>query len=172
MSPSGSYPEDRRFESDRCYSLAQQGRDTGEGIVGIIEGSKGRNASGAPASATFGTIAAEAANARTVPVQLKDHAGIDLANRGVVQMYVSTDATGDAPGDGALTIALTAGTDGAILPGADASARATFVSEADGDIDVVLTDSADGALSVYLHVILSDGTIASSGAIAFADDTP
>lgn len=123
-------------------------------------------------SATLGAPAAEAANARSVAVQLKDLAGDDLAVRAVVQAYVSTDATGDAPGDGATTIALTAGTDGAILPGADASARATFVTEADGDLDIVLTDSADAGATVYLHVVLPTGKVVSSAAIAFVDDTP
>lgn len=122
--------------------------------------------------ATLGAPAAEAANARTVAVQLLDYAGAALAARAVVQAYVSTDATGDAPGDGAGTVALTAGTDGALLPGADASARATFVSEADGDLDIVLTDSADAGVTVYLHVVLPNGKVVSSSAIAFVDDTP
>jgi hypothetical protein len=134
----------------------------------IIEGTKGRNAAGSPASVTFGTLSAEAANARTQPIQLKDAAGNDLANRAVVEVFVSSDANGDTPADGALTITLTAGTDGAVLPGADASARATFVCEADGDLDVILTDGAAAVATVYLHVILPDGTLASSGAIAFA----
>lgn len=131
-----------------------------------IANSRGRNAAGAPASASFGTLTAEAAEARTQSIQLKDHRGEDLANRAVVQVFVSTDANGDTPGDGDATITLTAGTDGALIS-ADESG-ATFVCEADGDLDVVLTDGAAATETVYLHVILPDGTISSSGAIAFA----
>lgn len=138
--------------------------------MGKIEGSQGRNAAGSPASATLAAPTAEAANARTVSIQLNDAAGNALANRAVVDVFISTEANGDAPGDGDCTIALTAGTDGALISADESGAR--FISEADGDLDVVLTDSADAADSVWLHVILPDGTIASSAEIAFADDTP
>lgn len=127
---------------------------------------------GLAVNATIGAPSAEGTNARTIAIQLKDQLGDDLTERCAVEVYVSTDATGDAPGDGAGTIALTAGTDGAILPGATASARARFISEADGDLDVVLTDSADAGVTVYAHVILPTGRIVSSAAIAFVDDTP
>lgn len=120
--------------------------------------------------ATLGAPSAEAADARTVAVQLKDHLGADMAARTAVMAYVSTDATGDAPGDGALTIALTAGTDGALI-GTDESGT-WFVSEVDGDLDIVLTDAADGAATVYLHIVLPTGARVASAAIAFADDTP
>lgn len=124
---------------------------------------------GKPLAATIGAPSAEAAEARTCAVQLKDFAGADLAVRGVVTAFVSTDAAGDTPVDGATTIALTAGTDGAVLPGADAGARAQFVSEADGDIDIVLTDSAGATGNVYLHIVGPLGNIlASSAVIAFA----
>lgn len=126
---------------------------------------------GVPVDATIGAPAAEAANARSVAVQLLDLNGDDLAVRGVVTGFVSTNATGDAPGDGALTIVVSAGTDGAIIDTDDSGF--TAISEVDGDLDLILTDSADGALSVYVHIVGPLGNIvASSAAIAFADDTP
>jgi hypothetical protein len=123
-----------------------------------------------PSEAVCAAPTAEGTNARTVSIQLNDRAGAALAEQAVVGVYVSTDAGGNAPGDGSLTIALTAGTDGALISSDDSGA--TFVSEADGDLDVVLTDSADGAGNVYLHVTSAGKIIGSSAVIAFADDTP
>lgn len=134
--------------------------------MGNIDGSQKRRAAGAPVTATFGTLTAEAGEARTQSIQLKDAAGNDLANRAVVDVLISTDANGDTPGDGALTITLTAGTDGALY--GTAGSVSTFISEADGDLDVTLTDGAAGAASVYLHVVSDGVIIGSSGAIAFA----
>lgn len=120
--------------------------------------------------ATIGAATAEAADARTVSIQLKDFLGADLAYRCSVLAYVSTDANGDTPGDGALEIVLTAGTDGSLL--ATDESGATFVSEADGDLDIVLTDGADGSQNVYLHIVLPTGEVKHSAVIAFVDDTP
>ena len=121
-------------------------------------------------SATLAAPTAEAADARTVSVQLNDHLGAALAHRAVVQGFISTDANGDSPGDGGSTIVVTAGTDGAVI--ATDESGFTAVSESDGDLDLVLTDSADAAQTVYLHIVLPTGKLASSAAIAFADDTP
>lgn len=118
-------------------------------------------------TATF-VVGSETTGAVTVNVQLKDFAGADLAVRGVVEAFVSTDANGDSPGDGGATLALTAGTDGAVLPGADASARATFISESDGDIDIVVTDSGAATQTCYLHIITPLGEVISSTVLTFA----
>lgn len=129
-------------------------------------------------SAVLASPTAEAANARTVSVQLNDRAGTAMAARSVVGMYLSSDANGDTPIDAIANDVLpTAGTDGAFLGFATDSALADgllfhMVSEADGDIDVVLTNAADAAITVYLHVVLPGGKLSSSAAIAFADDTP
>lgn len=118
------------------------------------------------ATATCAAPTAEAAEARTVSIQLKDHLGADLAHRCAVEVYVSTDANGDTPGDGDATITLTAGTDGALISADETGA--TFISEADGDLDVVLTDGAAASATVYLQVCLPNGKRVSSAAIAFA----
>lgn len=120
--------------------------------------------------ATIAAASAEAADARTVSIQLKDHLGGDLAHRCVVQVYLSEDANGDLPGDGVAEISISSGTDGEIISADEYGA--TLVSEADGDLDVLLTDGTDSAVTVYLHVVLPTGKIKSSAAIAFADDTP
>lgn len=126
---------------------------------------------GAPAGIVLAAPTAEAANARTVSVQVNDIAGAAVAVRTVLEAYVSTDATGDAPGDGSATAALTAGVDGALI-GADESG-ATFVTEEDGDLDIVVTDAADAGVSLWLHVVNpTNGQIVSSAEIAFIDDTP
>lgn len=117
-------------------------------------------------TATFGAPTAESGEARTVSVQLKDFAGSDLAVRAVVTAWVSTDANGDTPGDGSATIALSAGTDGALISSDDS--QATFVSESDGDLDIVLTDSAGATQTVYLHIQSPLGEVFTSSAIAFA----
>lgn len=109
-------------------------------------------------------IGAENANAITVSLQLKDQNGEDLAQRGVVDAYISSSAGGDDLANAITSIA--AGTDGVYM--ALIAARLfRLVSEEDGDIDVVLTYSG-GALTIYLNVILSDGSIVSSPAITFA----
>lgn len=125
---------------------------------------------GAAATAVLGAPSAEVADARTVAVQVNDIAGNPVTSRTVLTAYFSTDADGDAPGDGLATINLTAGANGSLVSADDNAA--TFVTEPDGTLDVVLTDAADADETVYLHVALPDGSIASSVAIAFVDDTP
>lgn len=156
-------------------------RIPGDGSTTLVDDSDGnvqrdlRNHSGqwaqvaagdSVAGATFGALTGEVGEARTQSIQLVDAAGDALAQRGVVDVFISTDAAGDAPGDGDLTIALSAGTDGALI-GTDESG-ATFVSEADGDLDVVLTDSGAATDDVFLHVVVDGKIVASSDAIAFA----
>lgn len=109
---------------------------------------------------------AEGSEAVTVSMQLTDASGANLANRGVVDVFVSTDANGDTPGDGSATIALTAGTDGALIGAAGSGAK--FISEADGDLDVVLTDSAGATQDVYLHAVIDGVIVATSAACSFA----
>lgn len=127
-----------------------------------------------PARATL-TISAEAANSRTVAVQLQNGSGVDLVNRGVVEMYLSSDSAGDTPiASTASDSVITSGTDGAVVSASAATGvNATmFVSEVDGDIDVVITNATDQAKTVYLNVIMPNGKIVTSSAIAFVDDTP
>lgn len=123
---------------------------------------------GVCAGATIATPGAEAAEAVTTSVQLEDFAGADMAARAVVGVYVSTDAAGDSPGDGNCTIAITAGTDGAVISHDAALPMAMMVSEADGDLDIVLTDSAAASQTMYLNVVLPTGAIVTSSVITFA----
>jgi hypothetical protein len=118
------------------------------------------------ANATFPTIGAEIANVITVAVQLKSDQGTDLAVRGSVQWYLSDDAAGDVLVATAPDGGVAGGTDGWTSPTVTGK-RGQSVSENDGDIDIAITHAA-GAKTVYLNIILPDGTIKTSPAITFA----
>ena len=113
---------------------------------------------------TFGTLTAENANARTISLQLTDGAGVDLAKRGAVRVYLSNDATGDTIATAGTPAGLAAGTDG-MYQQLVQHLSGFFTSEADGDIDVTITNT--GAGTVYLVVVLPNGSLRVSGAIAF-----
>jgi hypothetical protein len=113
--------------------------------------------------ATF-TIGAEASNAITVNVQLTDQNGADLAARGHVGWFLSSDANGDAKA-AAASGGVAVGTDGHITALVTGVSGWAF-SESDGDIDIVITDTT--VRTVYLNILLPDGSVVTSGAIAFA----
>jgi hypothetical protein len=119
----------------------------------------------APYSADF-TIGAEAANAITVNIQLKNVYGENLTTRNFVQAYLAGDANGDTLEAASGTLSVAAGTDGAL---SELAADNTFllISESDGDIDVVITDTV-GANTMYLVLCLPGGKIVASSAITFA----
>lgn len=110
------------------------------------------------------SLTAEAANARTLSLQLKDENGKDLAVKGFVLCWFS-DVNGNtfaaAPAGG-----VAAGTDGYIMEAID-NRLFVAVSEADGDIDLVITD-ASGVVTHYLAIGLPDGTVLTTIPIAFA----
>lgn len=110
------------------------------------------------------TIGAEAANAITVNIQLKD--GLkDVAQRVALTAYLSADANGDSITSLA-TPTFAAGTDGVVST--LVSGKVVFlVSEADGDIDLVITYTT-GAGTVYLVLVMPDGSLKVSSAITFA----
>lgn len=120
--------------------------------------------SGNPEDAKF-TIGAESANVINVGIQLKDANGIDVKCRCYVPFFLSSDANGDTiEGSGPDSWAI--GTDGILLPdGGDSLISGIALSEADGDIDINLTHA--GADTFYLHVVLPNGKLKSSGAITF-----
>lgn len=128
-----------------------------------------------PAGAST-AVGAEAVNAITVGVQLKDYAAADLAVCGIVKCYLSSDAAGDTPVQpSAVDVIPTAGTDGALIAGPTGVSPwyFDFVSESDGDIDVVLTNASDANVSVYLNICNTVGTkVHTSAVCAFIDDTP
>jgi hypothetical protein len=119
---------------------------------------------GGPHGATF-TIGAEAADAITVNIQLTDARGNDLAVRGSVFAYLSSDATGDTIEAASATLSVAGGTDGIYYEVATDN-RYWLISEADGDIDIVVTQT-DGDTH-YLNLVMPNGSIVTSGALTFA----
>ena len=110
------------------------------------------------------SVSAEDTNVVTATIQLKDRFGGDLARRGVVFGYISSDANGDALSaahDGGCAI----GTDGLMI---ETLANQAFwlVSEADGDIDIEFTDSGD--FTAYLVLVMPDGRLVISDVMTHA----
>lgn len=118
---------------------------------------------GAPWNAVI-TVGEEAANKINVALQLKDVAGADLAVRGGVKAYLSDDANGDSIIATAPSGGIAIGTDGLAIP-IVAGKYIDLVSESDGDIDIDITE--EGAKTFYLIVVLPNGKLVASGAIAF-----
>ena len=116
-----------------------------------------------PMDASF-TIGAEATNAINVVIQLQSQDGTDLANRGTVFFYLSSDANGDALAT-APTGGIAIGTDGLLIETL-ADLAGFMTSEADGDIDVTLTDT--GTPTFYIVLVMPTGQRIISGAITFA----
>lgn len=110
------------------------------------------------------TIGAEGSNAITVNVQLTGQYGRDLTQRARVGWYLSADANGDALASAVDSVA--AGTDGIVVSNTT-GLHGWAVSEADGDIDLVITE-ADATPTVYLVIVLPNGSLAVSSAIVFA----
>lgn len=115
---------------------------------------------------TFGTPTTESSDARTISLQLTDRAGRDTVGPKVVWVYLSLNATGVDVVSSAASSALAAGTDGSVFFAGTTGKCTMFQSEADGDLDVVITDTA--VRTLYLCVVLADGSVAVSPAIAFA----
>lgn len=111
------------------------------------------------------TVGAEDTNAITVNVQLKDKRGQDASQRLNVRWYLAGDAAGDTL-TGTAADSVAAGTDGMVNTTTTGKAG-NATCEADGDIDFVIT-YASGALTVYLVLVMPDGTLVVSGAITFA----
>lgn len=109
-------------------------------------------------------IGAETSNTITVNVQLLDENLRDLAVRGHVHFFLSDDANGDTLSATAAT-AITAGTDG-WLTVTTAGKAGQAVSEANGDLDIAVNYTV-GAKTWYLGILLPDGGLVMSGALAF-----
>jgi hypothetical protein len=121
---------------------------------------------GALAGATF-VIGADAGTTINVGIQLEDAAGADIAARGSVFAYLSDDANGDSVAGTAPSGGWAIGTDGLLVP-VVAGKAAQFVSEADGDIDITITEA--GAATWYLVLVMPNGALLASDAIAFAGE--
>lgn len=111
-------------------------------------------------------IGAESTNEITVNIQLLDRSGKELAKRGAIIGYLSSDANGDSPRTASGTLSLAAGADGAYMELATDNPF-LLISEADGDIDLVITETA-ATTTHYLNIILPNGEIVTSGPIYFA----
>lgn len=112
------------------------------------------------------TVGTETVNVITVAVQLKKPDGSDIAVRANVRWFLSDDANGDSLVGTAPDGGVAAGTDGWVSQTVTGK-RGDAMSESDGDIDIAITHAA-GAKTVYLGIILPDGTLKMSGAIIFA----
>lgn len=131
-------------------------------------------------AATF-TLGAEAANARKVTVQLGSRATRgagpkDLTSKRALELYLSSDAAGDVVVNAATTgIAPTDGGAGVLLQGPVSGEQAIWLmkTDADGLLEITLTNAGDENETVYVNVKdPTTGKVLTSGAVAFADDTP
>lgn len=131
------------------------------GTVKVESGGVFEN-NGAVAGASI-TVAAEDTNVRAITIQLKKADGTDIAVRQAVQIAVFADANGDAFVSTGGSTGIAIGTDGALLP---IVAKKLFlaISEADGDIDLTWTDT--GTEAAFLAVILPNGKMIISAALA------
>jgi hypothetical protein len=111
------------------------------------------------------TLGAEVANVRKVTIQLRGQRMRSLGVRGVVYAYLSDDTNGDSLAAAAPSGGWAIAVNGLLIPEV-ANKSATFVSEANGLIDVNITEV--GVKSFFLILVLPDGSVISSGAIAFA----
>jgi hypothetical protein len=121
---------------------------------------------GPPVAAVF-TIGTEATNVINVGVQLKDGNGKNLTVRASVRAYLSDDSHGDNLIATVTSGAVAIGTDGVLIDSGNV-AKKTFLltSEANGHLDINMTEA--GVKTVYLVIVLPDGTLKVSPAITWA----
>lgn len=119
------------------------------------------------------TVGEEAGDAIIVAIQLKGASGSDLQARASILAYLSDDAYGDSVVATEPSGAVAIGTDGLLIPiltGVSASELSKSIfqltSESDGDIDISITEA--GAKTLYLVLVMPDGRLVVSDAIAFA----
>ncbi len=115
--------------------------------------------------ATFGTLTAETANARTQSIQFTDESGKALTRPTLVRIWLSDAATGIDVVASAASSDITAGTNGKKMAAMVSGKIALFQTDAQGRLDVTITDTA--ARTVYLAAETVYG-LAVTGAIVFA----
>lgn len=103
------------------------------------------------------TIGTEATNVINVAVKLNVQGGCFA--------YLSDNADGSTLAGTAPSGGVAIGTDGLLIESVTNKAW-NVISESDGDFDIDITEA--GADTWYLVLVLSDGTLAISGAITFA----
>ncbi len=109
-------------------------------------------------------VGTEVPNVINVTLQLTDHRGEDIAQRGAVFAYLSDDANGDSVAGTAPDSGIAIGTDGLAME-ITANKVMWLVSESDGDIDLDIEESSTDTW--YLIVVLPDGSLVASDAITF-----
>lgn len=110
-------------------------------------------------------IGAQVSRTRTVSLQLKDSIGNNLAVRANIRWFLSDDTAGDTFIVTAVDGGVAAGTNGWVSQGV-AGKQGIAHSEANGTIDLAITHSV--TKTVYMGVVLPDGSIIMTGAIAFS----
>lgn len=119
-----------------------------------------------PVSDVEFTIGAETGgNTKAVSLQFLGPDGAALDHRACVYAYLSDDAEGDTILVTAPSGAVAIGTNG-LLQVLEAKKQFRMTTEEDGLLDFTIIEA--GAKTLYLHVVMPDGTIKSSGAITFA----
>jgi hypothetical protein len=120
---------------------------------------------GDPYSADF-TIGTKVGAVRAVTIQLKDGNGNNVAASTGLRCYLATAATGQALG--AITadgLAIAASGKGLFIANGTSKVDGTLVSDATGLINAQIT--GDAGETYYLILVMPNGKIAASAAIAF-----
>ena len=117
-----------------------------------------------PIDATI-TVGTKASHAYPITIQLLGQSGTDMKYSAVVDVYLSTDAAGGTMASATHSAGLDILTDGTIIKEHTADVYQTLKSEADGDIGLTVTLQA--SYTVYLHVILPNGRVITSSALAY-----
>ncbi len=112
------------------------------------------------------TVGAEGSNIITVAIQLKDCRGNAVAERVSLPFFLSDDANGDSIVATGVT-SLAAGTDGVFINDGVSAKSGRLVTEADGQADLAI-EFTGGAKTLYLVLIMPDGSLVPSDAIVFA----
>ena len=121
---------------------------------------------GQAASATI-TLGDEDGGVRTVTIQLKDGNGANVAAATGLRCYLATAATGQELGEiTADGLAIASSGKGLFIANSSSKIDGTLVSDNTGLINAQIT--GDAGETYYLILILPNGKISASAAIAFA----
>lgn len=112
------------------------------------------------------TVGDEAANVRTITIQLKDADGKDITYVETVDIIIANSADLTTLAAPAPSTGLAAGTDGAIMA-IKAHNFYLATSESDGDIDLTWTDTGTAAAWIFVR-LPSGGIVAGSQALTNA----
>lgn len=110
------------------------------------------------------SVGSEVTNAITVTCQFKDYRGNNTYDRRAMQAYLSGAADGSTLATAA-NGGVAAATYGLVVPEVTGQVF-LVVTDASGRVNVVITDT--GTPTVYLVIILPDGSLKISAAITFA----